>query len=173
LDELTADGGQVDITTLFNFVSFDTMADLCFWDSLNLLAKNEFSPWVHSILESIRLVPAFSIVAYYPILNMLFKKFQPNFLLEQRSIQWQYAVDQVNQRLENPARPDIWNLVLKAEGSKKALSLDEMHSNAEIFILAGSETTGEMHYYIWSTEPRQSCSLTRKQPQASAARRTT
>lgn len=39
-------------------------------------------------------------------------------------------------------QPDIWNIVLTAEDGK-SLSLDEMHSNADLFMLAGTDTTGE------------------------------
>lgn len=39
-------------------------------------------------------------------------------------------------------QPDIWNLVMSAKDSDNAPLLEEMHSNAELFMLAGSETTG-------------------------------
>lgn len=39
-------------------------------------------------------------------------------------------------------QPDIWNLVLSAEDGKN-LTLNEMHSNADLFMLAGTDTTGE------------------------------
>lgn len=39
-------------------------------------------------------------------------------------------------------QPDIWNFVLSGEDGKK-LSLNEMHSNADLFMLAGTDTTGE------------------------------
>lgn len=38
-------------------------------------------------------------------------------------------------------KPDLWNLVKAEDGSEK-LSLGEMYSNANIFMIAGSETTG-------------------------------
>lgn len=35
-------------------------------------------------------------------------------------------------------RPDIWSLFLAAQGSSKALTEEEMESNAELFMIAGS-----------------------------------
>lgn len=39
-------------------------------------------------------------------------------------------------------QPDIWNIVLAAADGKN-ISLHEMHSNADLFMLAGTDTTGE------------------------------
>lgn len=46
-------------------------------------------------------------------------------------------------------QPDIWNLVLSAEEGKN-LSLNEMHSNADLFMLAGTDTTGKTSRFILS-----------------------
>ncbi|KAK8058852.1 Cytochrome P450 monooxygenase FUM2 [Apiospora phragmitis] len=55
-----------------------------------------------------------------------------------------YSADRVDQRLrEGSNQPDVWALVAgHVETPDTKLSLKEMHSNAELFMLAGSETTG-------------------------------
>lgn len=129
---------------LYNFATFDTMAELCFGHPLGLLAKNEFSPWVRSIFESLKMLPFASMIAYYPILNALFQRFEPKSVTEQRVTHCRHSEERVNQRLhEGSAQSDIWNLVMTAEDYGRGLSLEEMHSNAELFMLAGSETTGK------------------------------
>lgn len=143
LHELGEGGQPVEVVRLYNFTSFDIMADLCFGRPMELLSRNDYSPWLTHVLEMLRAVPFFTMILYYPLTRFLFTRFQPGFVLEQRKKMWQHTVDRVNRRLEeNPDRPDIWNLVLKNQGSEKALSVGEMHSNAEVFMIAGSETIG-------------------------------
>ncbi|RYP69564.1 hypothetical protein DL771_006079 [Monosporascus sp. 5C6A] len=91
------------------------------------------------------MLPFASIIAYYPILNAIFTRIEPKSVTEQRVAHCQHSADRVNQRLqEGSDRPDIWNLVMSAEGSERELSIEEMHSNAELFMIAGSETTATL-----------------------------
>lgn len=144
LSEVGEDGKKpVDLTQLLNFTTFDVMAELCFGENLGLLAKNEYSPWVRSIFESLKMLPIAAIINYYPILNALFTRFEPKAVTEQRRTHCKHSEERVDKRLEEGSKqPDVWNLVLQEQG--QALTLKEMHSNSEIFMLAGSETTGEL-----------------------------
>ena len=145
-DELGKGGEPVEVTRLFNFATFDTMAHLCFGHSLGLMNKNEFSPWVSSIFESLKMLPFATMISYYPLFNAVFTRFEPKWVTAQREAHCQHSADRVNQRLkEGSDQPDIWNLVISAQNAGNALSLEEMHSNAELFMLAGSETTGQCH----------------------------
>ncbi|KAF1925616.1 cytochrome P450 [Didymella exigua CBS 183.55] len=154
-----ADSQQpAELTQLFNFATFDTMAKLCFGHSLSLLEKNELSPWVRSIFESLKMLPFASIIAYYPLLDSMFKRYEPRWVTEQRKTHCQYSANRVDQRLqEGSDQPDIWNLIILAQDSKNALSTEEMHSNAELFMMAGSETTatllsGLTYYLLQNTK---------------------
>ncbi|KAF5853343.1 hypothetical protein GGP41_001912 [Bipolaris sorokiniana] len=40
-------------------------------------------------------------------------------------------------------RPDIWNLIL-SQGEDKRLPLNEMYSNVDLFMIAGTETTATL-----------------------------
>lgn len=114
-----------------------------FGENLGLLAKNEFSPWVKSIFESLKMLPFAAMMNYYPILNALFTRFEPKAITEQRITHCRHSEERVDKRLARGSdQPDIWNLVLEEEQKGKGLTLKEMHSNSEIFMLAGSETTG-------------------------------
>lgn len=145
ISEIGKDGKEpVEMMQLLNFTTFDVMAELCFGQPLGLLAKNEFSPWVKSIFESLKMLPIVSIINYYPILNAIFTKFEPKSVTEQRVTHCRHSEERVNQRLESGStQPDVWNLVLAAKEGKE-LTIKEMHSNAELFMLAGSETTGKL-----------------------------
>ncbi|KAI0007340.1 cytochrome P450 [Xylariaceae sp. FL0662B] len=145
LRELCENGKPVEMTRPFNFATFDVMAELCFGHPLGLLEKNEFSPWVNTIFEFMKMQPIVSMIMYYPISRALFTRFEPKSVTEQRIIHCQHSADRVNQRLqEGSDRPDIWNLVMSAQESEKGLTLEEMHSNAELFMIAGSETTATL-----------------------------
>lgn len=144
ISEVGEDGKiPVEMTQLLNFTTFDIMAELCFGQPLGLLARNEYSPWVKSIFGSIKMLPISSIINYYPILNAIFTRFEPKSITEQRVAHCRHSEERVNRRLQDgSSQPDVWNLVLSAKEGKE-ITLEEMHSNAELFMLAGSETTGE------------------------------
>lgn len=134
----------VEIGQLLNFTTFDVMAELCFGENLGLLAKNEYSPWVKSIFESLKMLPFAAMINYYPVLNAIFTRFEPKAVTEQRITHCKHSEERVNKRLENGSdQPDVWNLVTEATEKGNGLTVEEMHSNAELFMLAGSETTGE------------------------------
>ncbi|CAJ0550075.1 Ff.00g100050.m01.CDS01 [Fusarium sp. VM40] len=145
ISEVGNEGAKpVEMTQLLNFTTFDVMAELCFGHPLNLLAQNEYSPWVKSIFESLKMLPIASIINYYPLLNYIFTRFEPKSVTEQRVTHCKHSEDRVNHRLENGSdQPDVWNLVLSAKEGK-GLTVKEMHSNAELFMLAGSETTATL-----------------------------
>ncbi|OAG05877.1 cytochrome P450 [Paraphaeosphaeria sporulosa] len=145
VSEVGQDGQKpVDIGALLNFTTFDVMAELTFGQNLGMLAKTEYSPWVASIVESLKMLPLVAMINYYPLLRVtLFERFQPKWIAEQREAHCAFSADLVNRRLKvGSKKPDVWNLVLDDKG--KGLTLEEMHSNAELFMLAGSETTATL-----------------------------
>ncbi|KAI4598107.1 hypothetical protein KJ359_003916 [Pestalotiopsis sp. 9143b] len=153
--EIGDEGQAIDMTGLYNFATFDIMGDLCFGHPLGLLAKNEFSPWVQSVFESLKLIPIINVIHYYPVLLALFERFQPKSVTEQILVHAKHSADRVDQRLqEGSDKPDIWNLVMSAQDTDKGLTLEEMHSNADLFMMAGSETTATLlsgvTYYLLS-----------------------
>ena len=47
-------GESVDMTKLYNFATFDIMGELAFGESLGLLENNEYSQWVKTVFESVK-----------------------------------------------------------------------------------------------------------------------
>lgn len=89
------------------------------------------------------MLPIAAMINYYPVLNAMFTRFEPKAITEQRVTHCRHSEERVDKRLaQGSDQPDIWNLVLEEEEKGKGLTLKEMHSNSEIFMLAGSETTG-------------------------------
>ncbi|KAH8649838.1 hypothetical protein BX600DRAFT_103255 [Xylariales sp. PMI_506] len=68
------------MTRLFNVVIFDTMAELCFGEPLGMLDKNKLSSWVQSIFGTLKVQSIAAIITYYPLLDSLFKRFEPKWV---------------------------------------------------------------------------------------------
>jgi cytochrome P450 len=83
-------------------------------------------------------------IRYFPILERALLMCVPPSINEKRKEHGKFASERVNKRLaRETSKPDIWNLVLKRDEAS-GLSLKEMHSNAGIFMLAGTETTATL-----------------------------
>lgn len=134
------------MTRILNFATFDIMGELCFGRPLGLLEKNEFHPWVQSVFSSIRMMPYVSFISYYPLIQAIFTRFEPRSLYEMRVNHSKFTADRVDRRLREGAagKPDFWALLEAAQeaDATNQLSREEMHSNGELFMLAGTETSG-------------------------------
>ncbi|KAH7009126.1 cytochrome P450 [Microdochium trichocladiopsis] len=138
-------GEKLEMTRFLTFTTFDIMADLCFGHPLELLSRNQWSPWVSAIFDMIRMLHVSMLVDYYPILGYVVRRLEPRWLRDMKSTHFKHSADRVDQRLkEGTEKPDFWNLIIKTRDSGDGLSLDEMHSNAEVFMLAGTETTATL-----------------------------
>ncbi|CAI6249755.1 unnamed protein product [Periconia digitata] len=145
VSEVGRDGKEpIDIGALLNFTTFDVMAELTFGHNLGMLAKSKNDPWVESIVGWLKMLPLVAMINYYPILRVtVFDKLQPKWVSKQREKHCAFAEELVNKRLEKGStKPDVWKFVLDDKG--QGLALPEMHSNAEAFMLAGSETTATL-----------------------------
>jgi hypothetical protein len=80
------------------------------------------------------------LIEFYPLLGTIFDFIEPKSVATMRQEHFNHTVTRVDKRLkEGSDKPDIWNLVLESD----VLTLGEMHINAELFMTAGTETTGE------------------------------
>lgn len=126
------------------------MGDLSFGQPLGLLDNIQYSPWVASVFNSVKVLLVVQIIEFYPILRWLFDRVEPRVLTNMKTEHWNHTVERVNRRLERgPRHSDIWSLLVNEEGEGRKLTLGEMHTNAELFMLAGSETTGESRLFLF------------------------
>lgn len=137
-------GVPIDILELLNFTTFDIMGDLTLSQPLGLLASRAYTPWVSAVFASLRVIPLAQLIQHYPLLNALFRLVEPKAVKEMKYRHFRHSADRVDARLarEGEDLNDIWSLILRSEGSDDALSLEEMYTHADVFMLAGSETTG-------------------------------
>lgn len=135
-----------DMVNMYNFTTFDVMADLTFGESLQLLENSDYSPWVATIFQNIKATTMMRATYYFPTIEMLLSLLIPKSLADKRISHFKHSTDRVDKRLSANSehqRPDIWGIILRQEESK-GLSLDEMHSNAAGFMIAGTETTATL-----------------------------
>lgn len=142
MGEGAARGVPIDMGQLYQFATFDIMSDLTFGQPLGLLQNNKYSGWVEAVLNSIKVIPIAQFIQYYPLLNSLFNLFEPKSIKDMKYNHFKHSADLVDERLERGSdHPDIWNLVMSVQGDQE-LSIEEMYCHADVFMLAGSETTG-------------------------------
>lgn len=78
------------------------------------------------------------ILEFYPAVKFLFKLLQPKSVIKMRRDHYNHTVNLVDKRLkQETSKQDLWKYVLESD----ILSREEMYSNAELFMIAGTETT--------------------------------
>ncbi|THW45121.1 cytochrome P450 [Aureobasidium pullulans] len=144
LKEKQKNGEKVDLVKFYNFTTFDVIADLCFGESLGLLEKQEYTPWLQGIFDQIFLACSSRTIQYFPLLWMVVQKFMPKSLTDAANASFKHSSDRVDKRLAmDTDRPDIFGLVLKHKDGAN-MSRQMMYSNADLLMIAGTETTATM-----------------------------
>lgn len=137
---------HIDIVKLYNFATFDIMADLAFGESLGMLEASEYTPWVKSIFDNIKIGSFVRTLGMsYPQIARLMQAIMPKSVRDRRQAHFDHTVQRVNRRMEingTSHKPDIWSLVL--DKGKDLLTLPQMHANASLFMIAGTETTATL-----------------------------
>jgi hypothetical protein len=124
--------------------SFDIMADLTFGESMGLLETQEYSPWLQGIFDGIFYACVSRAFQHFPLLWKIVQRFIPKSVYEAAEASVKHSADCVDKRLAmETERPDIFGLVLKHETGSK-MPRYEMHANADLLMIAGTETTATM-----------------------------
>ncbi len=140
--ELGDGTSKVDLVKPFHCATFDIMGDLTFGEGLNMLDDGQYSPWVQTLIQGIKLDAWMRTAKHFTIGNFLV-----DTLLNTKTARgkhWEhfkYSKDRVDKRLAHtPERPDFWSRILaKAEGSG-GLTLGEHYVTASLFMMGGTET---------------------------------
>jgi cytochrome P450 len=136
---------HMNLVKLYNCTTFDIMGDLAFGEPLGMLDTGEYTPWVKAVFNNMKVLSIARIASEYPLFGRIFHALTPKSLQEQRRLHFDHSAQRVNRRLEkgiNIGKSDIWQLVLEKGDNK--LTVDEMHSNASTFMIAGTETTATL-----------------------------
>ncbi|OHF03244.1 RadP cytochrome P450 epoxidase [Colletotrichum orchidophilum] len=141
-------GARVNIVDLYNFATFDIMADLTFGEPLLLLKRGDYTPWVRNVFAGLKFVIYGLVFLAIPVLGPLVQAVTAAPLKKKAQEHTDFAGQLVDRRLEGKghSKPDIWSFVLKHDDNEETrrggLSIKEMHANAAMFMVAGTETSG-------------------------------
>ena len=103
-----------------------------------MLRDSEYSPWVKGIFAGIKRATLFrglrahDAVTKYLIENVVMKS---KAVQRMRWQHWNYSAERVDRRLQRePEHPDLWSIILAKKEEHGGLSVEEMHSNAGLFM---------------------------------------
>ncbi|KAG8164043.1 hypothetical protein KVR01_005961 [Diaporthe batatas] len=143
LKDRCQEGKPLNMEAWYNWTTFDVVGELVFGLSFGCLDKFEYNPWVHSMLEAIKYGASMSAMVYVgsSALVNLFFRFVGSKHLKQLN---KYTNDMVVSRLNlNQERNDLFEGMVKKQAEWK-MSFEKLSANAEILVLAGSETTATL-----------------------------
>lgn len=148
IEKLTAkarDGSIIDIVRWFNFVTFDLIGDLAFGEPFGCLESGCYHPWVRMIFETVKISP-FAKLAERLGVASLAGLFVPTELKRSFDEHFQLSKQTVMRRLDtqNTEREDFMSYILRHNDTKKGLTDGEIVENANVLIIAGSETTATL-----------------------------
>lgn len=113
-----------------------------FGKSLGLCEDMEYSDWLSQLFVSIWLAGASRALQYFPLLFRLATMMIPKHIQDSIDSSYQNTVDKVNKRLEmKTERPDMLGLMLKHKEEGAEMTMDELYANADLLMIAGTETT--------------------------------
>ena len=139
-------GHPTDIVSWYNFTTFDLVGDLAFGEPFDCLKDSDYKPWVSLIMESIKISAlAVAVIQIFGTkFRMLLPTILPESLLEKRKAHIALTKEKVAKRVQDgTSRPDFVSYILK-HNDEKGLTHRELEANAEILIIAGSETTATL-----------------------------
>lgn len=145
LHEQIQEGGgvaKVDILDWYSWLSFDIIGDLAFGDKFECLENQKLHPWVKMVGGVLQFVIYIGACNRFYISRRILPLLIPRRVKQMVADNWTTTAEKVGQRMElGTRRPDFMSEILKFNDEKMGLSLDEIRSNAYLFIVAGSDTT--------------------------------
>ncbi|TLS26452.1 hypothetical protein PpBr36_04749 [Pyricularia pennisetigena] len=144
--ELADADKPANVTRWYNYFTFDVMGDLAFADPFNSLEAGNFHPWIAMIFSSVTTLSRLHLIRQYPILRPFLGLLVNMEDLKRAAEHESLTVNKAEKRIAMGTatdRKDFMSYILQRNsGEKQAMSHRDLLTNAEGFIVAGSETTG-------------------------------
>lgn len=144
LSECAQSGKTTDMTRWYNLTTFDLIADLCFGKSLDGLETGKSNAWIEKIDKMLRIMPVVTLATSFPLLMTLFNLVLGEEMQKSRKEHQDYAATLAMNRIqgkEHADRGDFMDFILRSRGDEHELTDEELVHNADLFMVAGSETT--------------------------------
>ncbi|KAE8365303.1 cytochrome P450 [Aspergillus caelatus] len=134
-----ANGVTPEMTSWFNFFTFDLIGELTFGESFKCLENAQFHPWILMVTQSIKFRSFIQALGYYPLLFKLFMRLIPKSYQEAFRNHQKLTSENVQRRMEK--KVDYTDLASNIIDPKRNLERYEIDGNCAVLVVAGSETT--------------------------------
>jgi cytochrome P450 len=122
----------------------DIMADLTVGESMHLLETQGSNPWLQGIFDQLFYASLSRVFQHFPSVWAVVQHLIPKSVHDIAEASVKHSADRVDKRLAmETERPDIFGLVIK-HAAESNMSRQEMHANADLLTMAGTETTASM-----------------------------
>lgn len=137
-------GEVVDLVAWYNFATFDLIGDLAFGQSFGCLDTEAYHPWVRMIFDTLKIL-VYKDIAKRLNLSSLIPYLVPAKLKKSTKEHYELSTQTAMKRLEtkNMDREDFMSCFLRYN-DERGMSAPELADNANILIIAGSETTATL-----------------------------
>lgn len=139
-------GKPVNMVRWYNFTTFDLIADLAYGTPLQGLAEGKTNAWLDNIGNILTLLPIMAFTSIFPLLgNALMYLAGPqirNAEKRHRAFAEKMTMDRINKKQRD--RGDFMDFMMRSRGEPHEMTDDELVSNADLLMLAGSETTATL-----------------------------
>ncbi|EED14437.1 cytochrome P450, putative [Talaromyces stipitatus ATCC 10500] len=147
----------VDIVRWFNYVTFDIIGHLAFYEPFDCLKNNDYHPWMSMIFNAIVYVHYIRTLQRFIDIRSIILAIMPKRIVERRKWHIGLVEEKVKRRkTRHPDYIDFMSHLLQAE-EKGHLTLPDLVANANLMVIAGSETTATIlsgTIYYLCTHPR-------------------
>lgn len=133
---------KVDVLDWYSWLAFDIIGDLSFGDKFECLQNQKLHSWVKMVDGVLQSVVYIGACNRFSISRRILPFLIPRRVKQMVADNWTSTAEKVGQRMElGTERPDFMSEILKFNDDQLGMSLDEIRSNAYLFIVAGSDTT--------------------------------
>ena len=140
-EECHINNGVVDVMDWYNYTTFDIIGDLSFAESFHNLDNKAEHAWIKSLFAGIKAAALLSVAKVIPPLGWFVNRILPVALPGPRAKSLRFVQGKVRKRLsQGSERPDFMSAILR-HNDEKGLTRDEIDSNMQLLMTAGSETT--------------------------------
>lgn len=147
LREVATTGKSTNMVRWYNFTTFDLIADLAYGTSMDGLAEGKSNAWLDNISNLMKFMPVLVLIGMSPILGMIFKTLAGSKLRDSQTNHLAHvtklAMDRIHQR-KQADRGDFMDYIMRSRGQEHELTDSELVVNADLLMVAGSETTATL-----------------------------
>lgn len=143
LKEKAKQGIPCDMCIYYNLTTFEILADLAFGEPFHVLETGEYNKFMKAIFGNLRVLTTLLAISITPVLSGLFGYLTliAKIGQKERFEFKQFSKDLLARRVGNQTdKKDFMSYILRYNDNR-GLSQQELEENAEVLVIAGSETS--------------------------------